>query len=105
MVLPKLPDIGDIIGKVTGPVTDWVKNYLWSPISRFFNGLMTAVDAAVHHLPDLAVGIAIIALRVQSIFVHGPSFVAHWLVKGFNLWIDAIDDLLEDWVDKLWDEE
>jgi hypothetical protein len=39
-----------------------------------------------------------------GLFEHGTDYVALWLVHGFLKWVDAIVDLVEDYIDSHWDD-
>lgn len=95
-----LPGIGDI----TNAVKSFVNDYILKPLlgwladlydmiwEGFWSGL-----TALSHMPRFIA-------KVASLFIHGDVYVASWLLKGFLQWIEALGNLLEDFLVEHWDD-
>ncbi len=109
--LPGIPDLGDLWGQVQdlvdqsiGAVFSGAVDYIWGPLRPYLQDVFAATVKAGRLAAAAGKLARTMSGRLIHFFEHGAEFVAAWLVHGFLHWIDAIVDLVEDYVDKHWED-
>ena len=109
--IPGLPDFGDLwdrvqdlVGQAVGAVFNGVVDYIWDPVRPYLEAVHNVAGAAASAAAGAGRAAAAAAGRLFDFFEHGTDYVALWLVHGFLKWVDAIVDLVEDYIDSHWDD-
>ncbi len=109
--IPGLPDIGDLwdrvqslVDQAAGNIFNGLVSYIWQPIRPYLDDVFkVAVEAT--NLAASAGGLSsLITGRLVHFFRNGPEIVGGWILRSFLQWIDAMVDLVEDYIDSHWDD-
>lgn len=94
---------GNVQGLIDQSV-DALKSWIWDPLAEWLGSLVRFVFSVPNAV--IAVESALIHLAGQflQLVENLPAIVAELVISTFLLWVEAIGDLLDAYVDNHWDD-
>lgn len=109
--LISIPGLSGIWKIVAGPVKSWIRSgftavvdYVWQPLRPWFEGAVGWLGNALNAVEQTALLAGVMSGKLLTVLNNAPDFIARWLIKGFLLWIEEVGQLLEDFIEKHWDD-